>query len=199
MRSGHPRALLIPEPISPHSTKFSPLHLLRSPRLSRAMSLPTDSTQQQRQVSTTPSSSTFTFKTPYPPTSTPGGSQGISKQRRVSLALPNTPRLVPAWNFRDDTTIDAHVASTAPLAERKGKMRRSASTATSSSDHRIGESIVVPEKRQRKKWTEEETQMLVNGCNIVSTQACFVVPDLNMLFFHSGESATGKRSLTTPH
>lgn len=28
--------------------------------------------------------------------------------------------------------------------------------------------VPVPEKRQRKKWSEEETQMLVNGCNVVS-------------------------------
>lgn len=183
MRSGHPRALLIPEPISPHFTKFSPLHLLTSlASFLQVMSLSADSAQQQQQVANAASSSTFTFKAPYPPT-TPGGSQGASKQRRVSLALPNTPRLVPAWNFRDDTTIDAHVTSSTPLTEKKGKMRRSASTATNPSDNRIGEILVVPEKRQRKKWTEEETQMLVNGCNIVSAfMACHDQPFDHFLF-----------------
>ncbi|KAF8553264.1 hypothetical protein OG21DRAFT_1414607 [Imleria badia] len=57
-------------------------------------------------------------------------------QRRSSLAPPASPRLVPAWNFRDDTL--------------KGKLR--------------GDAFVV-HKKQRKKWSEEETQMLVDGCN----------------------------------
>ena len=70
--------------------------------------------------------------------------------RRTSLALPaDSPRLVPAWNFRDDTTI---------MPERKGKVRKIADDKHDS---------FVVHKKQRKKWTEEETQMLVDGCNTV--------------------------------
>ncbi|KAF9450975.1 hypothetical protein P691DRAFT_664168, partial [Macrolepiota fuliginosa MF-IS2] len=57
------------------------------------------------------------------------------KQRRVSLALPPSVPRVP-WSFRDDTGI-AGPNSAAPL----------------------------PEKKPRKKWSPEETQMLVEGCN----------------------------------
>ncbi|KAH0834112.1 hypothetical protein J3R83DRAFT_11400 [Lanmaoa asiatica] len=73
------------------------------------------------------------------------------KHRRVSLALPSSPRLVPAWNFRDDSSIPDTVT------ERKGKMRRIA-------DDNAHDAFVV-QKKQRKKWTEQETQMLVDGCN----------------------------------
>lgn len=141
-----------------------------------------------------PSSSTFTFAAPYPPTTT-GASQATLKQRRVSLALPNSPRLVPAWNFRDDTTIDAHVASGSPLApEKKGKMRKTLSDEQKAADRLA---VAMPEKRQRKKWTEEETQMLVSGCNIVRLIAlCSCIPQL-MIYFSSGASATGKPSSMT--
>ncbi|EJD05156.1 uncharacterized protein FOMMEDRAFT_139688 [Fomitiporia mediterranea MF3/22] len=112
-----------------------------------------------------PSTSTFTFATPYPPAATATvGSQATLKQRRVSLALPNSPRLVPAWSFRDDTTIDAHVASSSQIPQdKKGKMRKASADEQKVADKA---SVQVPEKRQRKKWTEEETQMLVNGCNV---------------------------------
>ena len=161
------RVLFISDPISPHSSSFHLLYLLHPRQRTPSMSLTAESAQQPQPTASAPSSSTFTFKAPYPPASTSAGSQGASKQRRVSLALPNTPRVVPAWNFRDDTTIDAHIASTAALAEKKGKMRRAASSA--SDTHRVSETAIVPEKRQRKKWSEEETKMLVNGCNIVSS------------------------------
>ncbi|KDQ23614.1 hypothetical protein PLEOSDRAFT_1026837, partial [Pleurotus ostreatus PC15] len=41
------------------------------------------------------------------------------------------------------------------LPEKRGKMRRIAKSAAGPSS----------EKKQRKKWTTEETQMLVDGCN----------------------------------
>lgn len=160
------------------------------------------------------STSAFSFATPYPPsvaTAAQAATAAISanatgtsamssqasnaatlKQRRVSLALPNSPRLFSTWNFRDDTTIDAHGASSgssfaAPSQpasqnkdkssdkdkdkDKKGKMRKASPTAnadageeTRTADKQSG---AAPEKRQRKKWTEEETQMLVTGCNIV--------------------------------
>ncbi len=86
--------------------------------------------------------STFSFTAPFPSSSGP-------KQRRVSLATPASEREVPAFKFRDDTGLPS------PSDERRGKVRRLTSP-------------VPPEKKARKKWTMEETQMLVEGCNRVS-------------------------------
>ncbi|KAF8259090.1 hypothetical protein EI94DRAFT_1752489 [Lactarius quietus] len=83
--------------------------------------------------------STFSFSAHYPSSSAP-------KQRRVSLATPASEREVPAFKFRDDTGLPS------PSDERRGKVRRLTSPAP-------------PEKKARKKWTMEETQMLVEGCN----------------------------------
>ncbi|KAI0632769.1 hypothetical protein C8Q77DRAFT_1158233 [Trametes polyzona] len=123
-------------------------------------------------TSTMPSSSTFSFTAPFPP------SPSLAKQRRVSLALPSSPRIFPAWTFRDDTGLGVHSgdpqadssadATSAP--EKKGKMRRIAMDDSQRTD---GESSTSPqphaphqpEKKPRKKWTMEETQMLVAGCN----------------------------------
>ncbi|KAJ8075732.1 hypothetical protein PM082_021362 [Marasmius tenuissimus] len=116
-----------------------------------------------------PSSSTFSFKAPLlsasssstsTTTSTSGGATPV-KLRRVSMALASSPRLVPesAWSFRDDTGIDTHVAGageTCLMPEKKGKMRKIATDA---------DDDVQAEKKQRKKWSTEETQMLVDGCN----------------------------------
>ncbi|KAF5353468.1 hypothetical protein D9756_007939 [Leucocoprinus leucothites] len=88
------------------------------------------------------------------------------KQRRVSLALPaSTPR-VP-WDFRDDTGIagpsnapqqqDTQSATESTSKEpKKGKIRK-----TEPQDP----TAPLPEKKPRKKWSPEETQMLVEGCN----------------------------------
>ena len=86
--------------------------------------------------------SAFSFTTPFPSSSGP-------KQRRVSLATPASEREVPAFKFRDDTSLPS------PSEERRGKVRRLTSPAPQ-------------EKKARKKWTMEETQMLVEGCNRVS-------------------------------
>ncbi|KAI0298962.1 hypothetical protein B0F90DRAFT_1912401 [Multifurca ochricompacta] len=83
--------------------------------------------------------STFSFTAPFPSSSGP-------KQRRVSLATPASEREVPAFKFRDDTGLPS------PSEERRGKVRRLTSP-------------TPPEKKARKKWTMEETQMLVEGCN----------------------------------
>ncbi|KAI0060075.1 hypothetical protein BV25DRAFT_1828164 [Artomyces pyxidatus] len=83
--------------------------------------------------------SAFSFTAPLPSTS----ASPPTKQRRVSLALPASARQVPEWSFRDDTALESH----------RGKMRKLAS----------GEPAT--EKKTRKKWTTEETQMLVEGCN----------------------------------
>ncbi|KAJ7158017.1 hypothetical protein C8R43DRAFT_372824 [Mycena crocata] len=125
-----------------------------------------------------PSTSTFSFKAPLSLASGSGSGAGAAaaapsqKQRRVSLALPSSPRLVPAWNFRDDTSV--------PYA-RKGKMRRIDLTADEGGEgserdaeektHEDGDGSTpapsgAPEKKVRRKWTAEETQMLIDGCNI---------------------------------
>lgn len=122
--------------------------------------------------------STFSFSAPFPSSSGP-------KQRRVSLATPASEREVPAFKFRDDTGLPS------PSDERRGKVRRLAS------------SPVPLEKKARKKWTMEETQMLVEGCNRVSirhlTTPLFSVATscgVSRANFasHSMASATGKRS-----
>ena len=48
------------------------------------------------------------------------------------------------------------------MPEKRGKMRKIATDG----DGTVSEPIA--EKKQRKKWTVEETQMLVDGCNTVS-------------------------------
>ncbi|KAG5643856.1 hypothetical protein DXG03_009540 [Asterophora parasitica] len=106
-----------------------------------------------------PSASTFSFKAPFPVASTSFSPASPLKQRRVSLALPSSPRVVQAWNFRDDTGVESHVPETetsALVPEKRGKMRKLATGAD-------GEPY--QEKKQRKKWTDEETKMLVLGCN----------------------------------
>ncbi|KAI0321150.1 hypothetical protein OF83DRAFT_1161950 [Amylostereum chailletii] len=82
--------------------------------------------------------SAFSFSAPFPT---------ALKQRRVSLALPSAPRQVAPWTFRDDTALGSD--------ERKGKVRKLDRTPPDD----------LPEKKARKKWTMEETQMLVDGCN----------------------------------
>ena len=130
---------------------------------------------------TPPSTSTFSFKAPFP---TPSSSLPL-KQRRVSLALPSSPRLVPAWSFRDDTGLDSHIAGTSELTpERKGKMRKL--------DMDQDTSDAMSEKRQRKKWTAEETQMLVDGCNTVCGTPLELSATMTDRKFYSGELVTGK-------
>jgi hypothetical protein len=122
----------------------------------------------------------ISFKEPYPPSlgAGPSGSRSIPsastssapslKQRRVSLAVPSSARLVPAWSFRDDTKVENHVAE-GSLAEGKGKMSVGTETpdgvpTTPSPD------VEPPEngKKIRRKWTVEETNALVEGCKLVS-------------------------------
>lgn len=115
--------------------------------------------QPIEQTCSPPSTSTFSFTAPLPATS-------HLKQRRVSLATPSSPRLVPAWDFRDDTglyTQPQPAAGSSGPAEKKGKMRR---IMNDDGDGDLGEGEERPtQKRIRKKWTMEETQMLVEGCN----------------------------------
>lgn len=110
-----------------------------------------------------PPSSTFTFKEPYAP-ATPSSSSAPSsapslKQRRVSLAIAPSERVVPAWSFRDDTSVEKHVAEGAALAKTESP---------DGDEDRVPLSLVPSDalvKKARKKWTAEETQMLVDGCN----------------------------------
>lgn len=120
-----------------------------------------------------PPSATFSFTAPFPPNALASSAlsqPGHKQQRRVSLALPSSPRVFPAWSFRDDTSL-GNVA-TALLPEKKGKMRKIATEdgevlLGQPSSSTAGSSQPSMEKKQRKKWTMEETQMLVNGCNKV--------------------------------
>ncbi|KZT00243.1 uncharacterized protein LAESUDRAFT_732459 [Laetiporus sulphureus 93-53] len=114
-----------------------------------------------------PSTSTFSFIAPFPSsTECSSASSTPLKQRRVSLALPDSPRLFSAWKFRDDTGLGVHSSSSesSSLApEKRGKMRR-----IDDNNDRLQDEeppLPAPEKKPRKKWTMEETQMLVNGCN----------------------------------
>lgn len=112
-----------------------------------------------------PSSSTFSFTAPFPVSQSASSSSAAHKQRRVSLALPSSPRLFPAWSFRDDTGLGVHSGDpTSLVPEKKGKMRR-----IENSNDRPDDDLAQPqlEKKPRKKWTTEETQMLVKGCNKV--------------------------------
>ncbi|KAF9484781.1 hypothetical protein BDN70DRAFT_872027 [Pholiota conissans] len=114
-----------------------------------------NSGQQQQQPASTqpsglPSSSTFSFKAPFPVSAI------ALKHRRVSLASPSSPRLVQPFNFRDEMGLDANAMSLAP--EKKGKMRKI--------DVSEDSSFSMADKKPRKKWSAEETQMLVQGCQL---------------------------------
>ena len=113
--------------------------------------------------------SAFSFTAPFPPppSSVSSVSQSSLKQRRVSLALPSSPRLFNAWTFRDDTGVGAHSPDTSLAPEKKGKMRRIDSTERTEAENSPSSSQSQSEKKPRKKWTMEETNMLVAGCNKV--------------------------------
>ena len=108
--------------------------------------------------------STFSFTAPCPSASI---NASALKQRRVSLASQSSPRVVQAWNFRDDTGLDSQASVSTSngqlVPEKKGKMRKIdlSQVGDDSSSSRM-------EKKPRKKWTEEETMMLVEGCQTVS-------------------------------
>ncbi|KAK7046020.1 hypothetical protein VNI00_007015 [Paramarasmius palmivorus] len=133
--------------------------LVMSPSLSVSQS----SLVKNKAKPSLPTSSIFSFKAPLPSSSSSSTSASTSgvvtpaKQRRVSMAMASSPRVVPesAWSFRDDTGIEMHVAETCLMPEKKGKMRKIATDA----DEETGV------KKQRKRWTQDETQMLVDGCN----------------------------------
>jgi hypothetical protein len=130
---------------------------------------PNPTAQQQSSPSgLLPASSTFSFKAPFP-VSSPPPSAAVSalKHRRVSLASPSSPRLVQPWSFRDEMGlhIQPPAASSSPPAaaaavpEKKGKIRKL--------DPKLDEHTAQQDKKPRKKWSNEETQMLVQGCQIV--------------------------------
>jgi len=149
---------------------------------------PNPTAQQQQSAVGLPSSSTFSFKAPFPvspPPPQPPLAAAVSalKHRRVSLASPSSPRLVQPWSFRDEMglhiqppTPDAETgaaASSSPTAtgaavpEKKGKMRKLDPKLAGAGG---GDELTVQDKKPRKKWSNEETQMLVQGCQIV----CFI-------------------------
>ncbi|THH28195.1 hypothetical protein EUX98_g5995 [Antrodiella citrinella] len=132
---------------------------------------PTAAQPPQEMTVQAPTSQTFSFTAPFPPhtsallCSPPGHKQ----QRRVSLALPSSPRIFPEWKFRDDTSLGN--LSAALLPEKKGKMRKIFTEDDDTSQAQVSPSMTAAsqlpsmQKKQRKKWSPEETGMLVHGCN----------------------------------
>ncbi|KAF8508081.1 hypothetical protein JB92DRAFT_2955228 [Gautieria morchelliformis] len=107
-------------------------------------------------------SSTFSFTAPFP---LRAGGVTSSKQRRVSL--PSSPRFspTPGWPFRDEMGLEAMSSGAAAsvTSDKDKKLRKVDLDVAAGS---VEESLTPgQEKRQRKKWTMEETQMLVDGCN----------------------------------
>ncbi|KAG8714889.1 hypothetical protein FRC08_011287 [Ceratobasidium sp. 394] len=109
----------------------------------------------------------YSFVTPSTPQAPPAGPshqapspKTISarlKQRRVSL--PSTQLRSHTQLFRDEMALDAeHAVKPEPRDEPAHSARTSPSSSASPVDAK-------PVKKQRKKWTTEETQMLVDGCN----------------------------------
>ncbi|KAG2157673.1 uncharacterized protein EDB93DRAFT_805592 [Suillus bovinus] len=106
-----------------------------------------------------PTTVTFSFTAPFPAVSSSISSTSSTsstlKQRHASLALPSFPRLVPAWNFRDDAGLVLHVAEiSAPMPERKGKMCKMAGNGDY---HKSVGAFIIQQKKPRKKWSKEET------------------------------------------
>ena len=115
------------------------------------------------------------------------------KQQRVSLALSSdpSPHIFPAQSFRDDTGLGVHSPDSAQAPDdaadaKKGKVHRIAGRDDAPDTGDLTTHMLVgmsdgscghqppstmnsekPEKKPRKKWTMEETQMLVAGCNKV--------------------------------
>jgi hypothetical protein len=129
----------------------------------------------------------------------PETAPAAGKQRRVSLALPSSPRVVPAWHFRDDTSVPyAEPDPADSAAGRKGKVRRielepdddadageleggerdaSPSAGVDKTEKGEKQEAGTPTgKKPRRKWTPAETQMLVDGCNIVSRSLLSLLP-----------------------
>ena len=96
----------------------------------------------------------------------------------MSLALPSDLRNVYATSFRDDTRLNLLSTSTdssklfrfdsnaEATVTRNGDSRRTLHSEDGEKDL-VHELMHLPEKRPRKKWTHEETQNLVKGCNKV--------------------------------
>src|SRR5215471_13506225 len=112
-----------------------------------------------------PSTPTFSFTAPFPSSASKTSSTTSPlKQRRVSLALPSSPKLVPAWSFRDDTSIASHVAqssSSGLTPGKRGKMRKIAVSDDDPPDDppqqqadavTAASNTPAPEKKVRKKW-----------------------------------------------
>ena len=151
-----------------------------------------------------PPSSVFSFTAPFPlPSSTLINTQASKQQRRVSLALPSSPRLFPAWSFRDDTSVGVTANNGSPEQEKRGKMRgvesedSQSGQIASTSASTIIQTQPQPEKKQRKKWSEDETQMLVKGCNKVCVPIVSVCATPNIRY--SGVSGIGKLFSMTPN
>ncbi|TEB23076.1 hypothetical protein FA13DRAFT_1818637 [Coprinellus micaceus] len=91
----------------------------------------------------------FAFKTPALPV----------KQRRVSLALPSSPRVVEGWSFRDDTGLGVTAGessasgSASPLATDKKKGRSKSELSAATTPEEEGD-----EKEEKKPGEEAQEE-----------------------------------------
>lgn len=84
------------------------------------------------------------------------------KQCRMSLTLPSSP--ATANSFQDGTRLESHTTGALGLMP---ETRDEVQQITNDGERDISEPST--EKKQKKKWTDEETQMLADGCNTVSS------------------------------
>ncbi|KAJ7687153.1 hypothetical protein B0H17DRAFT_1332545 [Mycena rosella] len=107
---------------------------------------------------------------PLPPRARPDAAPAPDAAPEAAPRLaraPSSPRLVPAWHFRDDTSV---------AYARKGKVRRLAAASDDEDAEGAGED--GPAKKARRKWTQEETQMLVAGHGVGNWKAILSDPNL---------------------
>ncbi|KAF9647230.1 hypothetical protein BDM02DRAFT_2733890 [Thelephora ganbajun] len=144
--------------------------------------VPTSATIHTLAMTTSTSTPSPLPSTSNSDTTSPAASASVTtstsaKQRRVSLALPPSDlRSLQAWSFRDDTRLDLLSASNddpkllrldgnaGTMATRNGNLHGTLHSEEGEKEL-MHELIHLPEKRPRKKWTHEETQNLVRGCN----------------------------------
>lgn len=148
----------------------------------------------------------YSFVTPSTPQAPPAGPSHSTpaarpstisarlKQRRVSL--PSTQLLRSHTQlFRDEMALDP--AEHPVKAEPRDEHAPAAHSARTSPSSSVSPVDAKPVKKQRKKWTTEETQMLVDGCNEVCSSHRLRDFRRSHQSHCSGASATGRPSSTT--
>lgn len=107
------------------------------------------------------------------------------KQRRGSLPASPALNAFSAWAFRDEMGL--------PQASGNGELLPQRAQSTSGIPP-APLFLDTPSKRMRKKWSDDETNMLVAGCNAVRVMSLAFIDALPALTsLHSTASATGKQ------